>query len=210
MFVLEKIMYISLLMIVLSFDFIKTERCRIPEENEEIDIDKSPNTWYMVLHTNDPVMGKDVSGSRLHNFTKTSTGLNMVATEIHKNSPPQTMLVHWTKQRAGVYRLDKSDEPVVQASHALMPEGGTSEDAEKLAHAQFIGDNLFVSDEENYVINAFCGPSDEWVVWVVFPTMNPTIKQLTLMWNKLMEKGINVQLHLAEAVEHPEMFMGFK
>nr|XP_039252822.1 uncharacterized protein LOC120330068 [Styela clava] len=201
--------YVLLLMFVQSFEFIQTKQCNIPEDNEDIDWDKFPDEWYQVLHTNDAVMGKDVYGGQLQNFTKTSTGAKTVVTELHKNSPPQTFIASWREKGAGIYRLEKSDESAAIASQSLTPEGGTSEDAVKLEHALFDGDILILNDEKNYLIFVFCSPSDEWVVWVLFPTMKPTIHQVTLMWNKLMAKGINVQLHLAEVVKHPEIFMGF-
>ncbi|XP_077975037.1 uncharacterized protein LOC120330065 isoform X3 [Styela clava] len=123
--------------------------------------------------------------------------------------PSQTYAVHHTRKKAGIYRAAKNDEPAIKASQSLTPEGGRSEDAAKIDDALFSGDFLILSDEENYMINAFCSYADEWVVWVAFPSMNPTIQQLTLMWNKLMEKQINVQLYLSESVKHPENFMGF-
>nr|XP_039252815.1 uncharacterized protein LOC120330064 isoform X2 [Styela clava] len=196
-------------MFVRSFESIQTKQCKIPEDNEDIDWDNFPNAWYEVLHTFDPVMDKDVFGAKLHNFTKTSTGVQKMVTELHKNSPSQTFTVHYTKKEAGIYRLAKDDEPSFQASQSLTPEGRRSEDAAKIDDALLNGNLLISSDEENYIIYAFCSYSDEWVVWVVFPSMNPTIQQLTLMWNKLMESGINVQLHLYESVEHPEKYMGF-
>nr|XP_039252819.1 uncharacterized protein LOC120330065 isoform X3 [Styela clava] len=182
MFILKRGRYILLLMLVQSFEFIQTKQCNIPEVNEDIDWDNFSEAWYEVLHTFDPVMDKDVFGAKLHNFTKTSTGMNLIVTELHKNSPPQTYAVHHTRKKAGIYRAANNDEPAIKASQSLTPEGGRSEDAAKI---------------------------DEWVVWVAFPSMNPTIQQLTLMWNKLMEKQINVQLYLSESVKHPENFMGF-
>ncbi|XP_077974373.1 uncharacterized protein LOC144430340 [Styela clava] len=210
MFILNRGRYILLLMLVQSFEFIQTKQCNIPEDNEDIDWDQVTDDWYEVLHTNDPVMTNNVYGTKLWNFTKTSTEVRAVVTELHKNSSPQTYAALWRKKGTGVYKLAKSSEQAALASQTLTPDGGTSEDAMKLDLALFNADILILSDEKNYIIYAFCSPSDEWVVWVVFPTMNPTIKQLTLMWNKLMEKGINVQLHLAEAVEHPEIFKRFE
>ncbi|XP_039252813.2 uncharacterized protein LOC120330064 [Styela clava] len=209
MFILKNSRHILLLMLVQSFEFIQTKQCNIPEDNEDIDWNNFSGAWYGVLHTFDPVMDKDIFGAKLHNFTKTSTGMSMIVTELHKNFPPQTYAVHYTEKKAGIYRLAQNDELALEASHTLTPEGGRSEDAAKIDDALLNGDLLISSDEENYMIYAFCSYSDEWVVWVAFPSMNPTIQQLTLMWNKLMESEINVQLHLYESVEHPENFMGF-
>ncbi|XP_077975000.1 uncharacterized protein LOC144430788 [Styela clava] len=209
MFILKRGRYILLLMLVQSFEFIQTKQCNIPEDNEDIDWDNFPEAWYEVLHTFDPVMDKDVFGAKVHNFTKTSTGVNLIVTELHKNFPPQTFVVHDTRKKAGIYRLAQNDEPALEASQTLTPEGGRSGNAAKIDDALFSGDLLISSDEENYIIYAFCSYADEWVVWVFFPSMNPTIQQLTLMWNKLMEKGINVQLYLSESVKHSENFMGF-
>nr|XP_039253331.1 uncharacterized protein LOC120330436 [Styela clava] len=194
----------------MSFEINQAEQCKISENVGEIDWDKFPDAWYEVLHTNDPVMGKDVGGVKLRNFTRTRTGVSMMITELHQNSHSQTMTVHLITKRAGVYEPKKSDESAVLTSHTLTPKGGRSEDAAKIDYAMFNGDVLILSDEKNYLINVFCSLSDEWVVWAGFPTMNPTIPQVTMMWNELMEKGINVQLHLAEAVEHPENFMGLE
>ncbi|XP_077974449.1 uncharacterized protein LOC144430394 [Styela clava] len=210
MLIMENNRYILLLMFVRSFEFIQAKQCNIPEDDEDIDWNNFPDDWYLVLHTDDPVMDKSVFGAKLQNFTKTSTGMVKTVTELHKGSPPRTFPVHYNKKKAGIYRLEKSDEPAMIASQSLTPEGRTSEDTIKFDDALLNSDVLILSDEKNYQINVFCINSDEWVVRVVFPTMNPTINQLTLMWNKLMEKGINVQLHLLESVKHPENFMGFE
>nr|XP_039252823.1 uncharacterized protein LOC120330069 [Styela clava] len=202
MLIFENSRYILLLMLVQSFEFIQTKQCNIPEDNEDIDWDKLHDDWYDGL-TDDAGMTTDFLGGKLENFTKTSTGVQYVIIELNKNSPARTTSLHMTKQRAGVYRPEKSEEAAVLALEALKPDGSINEKAMKIDEALFGGDILILSDEKNYMIHAFCSLEDEWVVWATFPTLNPTIQQISLMWNKLIEKGIIVQLYPYETVGHP-------
>ncbi|XP_077971097.1 uncharacterized protein LOC120346743 isoform X2 [Styela clava] len=210
MLTLKNITFISLLMLAISIEINQAKECKIPENNEDIDWDKVKDDWYMVLHTNDEVMKKDVIGVRLRNISKTNEGMRMVITELHENSPPQTFTIESSKRRDGVYYGKKSEEPAVLASHTLTPDGRTNNKAKKIDDALFDGDNLVLCDEKNYLVYAFCSLSDEWVVWVAFPSLNPTIHQISLMWNKLIEKGIIVQLYPSKTVEHPEFMESLK
>nr|XP_039272496.1 uncharacterized protein LOC120346749 [Styela clava] len=182
MLTLKNITFISLLMLAISIEINQAKECKIPENNEDIDWDKVKDDWYMVLHTNDEVMKRDVIGVRLRNISNTNEGMGMVITELHENSPPQTFTIESSKRRDGVYYGKKSEDD-----------------------ALFNGDILALCDEKNYLVYAFCSLSDEWVVWAEFPTLNPTIHQISLMWNKLIEKGIIVQLYPSKTVEHPEL-----
>ncbi|XP_039252821.2 uncharacterized protein LOC120330067 [Styela clava] len=210
MLILKKKMCIPLLMFVISFKINHANECKIPENNEDIDWDKVENEWYLVLHTNDEVMKKNVIGAKLWNFTNTNEEIQLLITDLHKNSPPQTFTRNWIKQRAGVYREEMSRKPAVLASHTLTPDGGTNENAKRIDDALFNDDSLILCDEKNYMVHAFCSFSDEWIVWVTFPTLNPTIRQISLMWNKLIEKGIIVQLYPSKTVEHPELMKDLK
>nr|XP_039252704.1 uncharacterized protein LOC120329963 isoform X2 [Styela clava] len=178
MLTLKNILCISLLMLVISIEINLAKECKIPENNEDIHWDKVKNDWYLVLHTNDEVMNEDVIGAKLQNFSNTNEGMQMVVTNLHENSPPQTFTIDWTKRIDGVYYGIKSEKPAVLASHTLTQDGGTNNNAKKIG---------------------------EWVVWSAFPTLNPTIHQISSMWNKLIEKGIIVQLYPSKTVEHPEL-----
>ncbi|XP_039252589.2 uncharacterized protein LOC120329864 [Styela clava] len=205
MLTLKNILCISLLMLVISIEINLAKECKISENNEDIDWDKVKNDWYLVLHTNDEVMNEDVIGTKLQNFSNTNEGMQMVVTNLHENSPPQTFTIDRTKRIDGVYYGIKSEKPAVLASHTLTQDGGTNNNAKKIDDALFNGDNLILYDKKNYLVHAFCSLSGEWVVWSAFPTLNPTIHQISSMWNKLIEKGIIVQLYPSKIVEHPEL-----
>nr|XP_039253333.1 uncharacterized protein LOC120330437 [Styela clava] len=236
MLTLKNILCISLLMLGISIEINLAKECKIPENNEDIDWDKVKNDWYLVLHTNDEVMNEDVIGAKLQNFSNTNEGMQMVVTNLHENSPPQTFTIDRTKRIDGVYYGMKSEKPAVLASHTLTQDGGTNNNAKKIDDALFNGDILVLYDKKNYLVHAFCSLSgilghfsfsfndnlfsaaliehtikgirltqDEWVVWSAFPTLNPTIHQISSMWNKLIEKGIIVQLYPSKIVEHPEL-----
>ncbi|XP_077971098.1 uncharacterized protein LOC120346750 isoform X1 [Styela clava] len=210
MMTMKNILRISLLMLAIGIEINQAKKCKIPENNEDIDWDKVKNDWYLVLHTNDEIMKEDVIGVRLRNISNTNEGMRMVHTDLHENSPPQTFTSHTTKRRDGVYYGEMSEEPAALASHTLTPDGGTNDKAKKIDDALFNGDILALCDEKNFLVNAFCSLSDEWVVWVAFPTLNPTIHQISLMWNKLIEKGIIVQLYPSKTVENPELMESLK
>nr|XP_039272491.1 uncharacterized protein LOC120346743 [Styela clava] len=210
MLTLKNILCISLLMLAIGIKINQAKECKIPENNEDIGWDKVKNDWYQGLHTNDEVMKKDVIGAKFRNFSNTNEGMRIVVIDLHENSSPQTLTFDFTKRRDGVYFAEKSEEPAVLASHTLTPDGRTNNKAKKIDDALFDGDILVLCDEKNYLVYAFCSLSDEWVVWVAFPSLNPTIHQISLMWNKLIEKGIIVQLYPSKTVEHPEFMESLK
>nr|XP_039272497.1 uncharacterized protein LOC120346750 [Styela clava] len=132
MMTMKNILRISLLMLAIGIEINQAKKCKIPENNEDIDWDKVKNDWYLVLHTNDEIMKEDVIGVRLRNISNTNEGMRMVHTDLHENSPPQTFTSHTTKRRDGVYYGEKSEEPAALASHTLTPDGGTNDKAKKI------------------------------------------------------------------------------
>ncbi|XP_039257888.1 uncharacterized protein LOC120334444 [Styela clava] len=171
------------------------EQCQIPTPIEDIDVDKFPKTWYQGLHTNDPVMSEDVLCSKLQNFTKTKEGWKMVITEYHKNSPPRVFPSRHIRQRKGVYTIDKKDDLGTITSQTLSSDGGFNEAAAAIDDALLSRELLELSDYKNYFITAFCSLTGEWIVWAHFPTPNPDVRQVSKMWNTLIDYRIAVKLY---------------
>ncbi|XP_077972768.1 uncharacterized protein LOC120338010 isoform X1 [Styela clava] len=134
-----------------------TWKCSMPIPQKDLDISKLNNTvWYLGIQTNDAVSA-DVTCARIHNFTVTSTGLEVHTEEFGAGSHRTDFITHLIRQRLGVYHESTEDEPFLKTAHEYTLNGKFNPEARKEDEKHLLKDDyVFITDYSNYLGVVVC------------------------------------------------------